>query len=162
MSAPNRGKQRKVNFLVLSIQDTSRHKPQSSPISSPSFFSFRRFFFLSNFHFFPSLPLPFGTSLHFPPSCALLLSLFANTDHEHHYTVFRRLRHNVQKHGKAFRVRLKCQKAIKQSKTLNMPGNASPSKWFSFTLCSFIKEFKYHKKLLLFYVKATEIRGNYH
>lgn len=37
VSALNRGKEREVNFLVLLIQDSSCHKPLSSPITSKVF-----------------------------------------------------------------------------------------------------------------------------
>lgn len=141
VSTLNRGKERKVNSLVLLMPDSSCYKPppMSSPITSWSLFSFTMFFFflvllllISTFSllFFPchsqssSLSsVQYSISLYFPSSSYILMSPFANVKHEHHCTMFKHLRKketylqvllsDIQEHEKALTVPLTCQKAVK-------------------------------------------------
>lgn len=80
-------KRRKVSFLVPLIRDSSHHKPPSSPISS--LFSFSRFLCFTSISTIQHNQL---VPLHLPPSRSRRLSLLVNTNHEHHFTVFRHLR----------------------------------------------------------------------
>lgn len=139
VSALNKGKEKKSEFSCSLHARPSCYKPLSSPItsrsdlqlfSSSSLFSVLLFFY----HFTLSSILTASITPLYP---SFTLSLFVKVQHEHHYIMFKHLRNketylevllsDVQEHEKAFTVGLKCQKAIKQSKTLNTLGNVSMS-----------------------------------
>lgn len=115
-------KRRKVSFLVPLIRDSSRHKPPSSPISS--LFSFSLFLSFtsisSTLQFSTTSPLLSISRPHVPAVCLSLLTLTMNTTSPClgiSETQLQELPRDLQEHEKAFRVRLECQKAVKQSKT---------------------------------------------